>query len=191
MSAEPLLAAFGEAVVVDVPAGATLVVEVVEGRQLADVAIAGLHQGLTRNAAGWARFRRPSLAIELHEGDALLDGDGVPLGRVVEAGGGIDATYPGCWREIYPDGRPGCRDLLADALGVARASLPGVLSAFGAPARLADGGIHGWESADAEPGRRIALRAEVPLRAAVSACPDDEIPGTVRGTLRIAVEGER
>ena len=37
---------------------------------------------------------------------------------------------PGCWREIYDDGRPGCRDLISEALGVKRRELTGMLSFF-------------------------------------------------------------
>jgi hypothetical protein len=179
---------FGRAVAVDVPAGHDLVVAVAAGRQLADVCVAGLHQGLTRNAAGWRRFGRPSLALWLLPGDELVDGDARPIMRVEACpDAGLDAAYPGCWSELHPDGRPGCRDLLAAALGVPRAGLPGVLSAFGAAPRVGPDGLHGWEAADAPPGAAFTLRALRDCRAAVSACPDDGIPGTIRGRLEVAV----
>jgi len=179
---------FGSAVAVEVPAGASLAVTVARGRQVADIAVTGLHQGLTRNAAGWRRFGRPSLALWLVQGDRLLDGDGRPLMEVAEAPpGSLDAAYPGCWREIYPDGRDGCRDLLADALGLTRAALPGILSAFGAAPRLADGGVHGWEGVAAAPGTRVVLTALRWCRVAVSACPDDGIPGAVPGAVSVAL----
>ena len=38
----------------------------------------------------------------------------------------IDAMLPGCWRELYPDRRPGCRDLISAALGIERRDLRGL-----------------------------------------------------------------
>jgi hypothetical protein len=181
--------AAGEAVAVDVPAGARLRVTVSEGRQLADLAPAGFHQGLTRNVAGWRRHGRPSLALGLGEGDELVDGDARPLMRIVAGPGPgqVDVAYPGCWRELYDDRRPGCRDLIAEALGIPRAALGGVVSLFGAPPRLEDGALHGWEGVAARPGSELLLEAVVPCRVAVSACPDDGIPGVVPGSLRVDV----
>lgn len=190
MTSTPVRVGFGRAARIDVPRGARLVVTVAEGRQVADITVLGLHQGMTRNAAGWRRFHRPSLAVALGPGDGLLDGDARVLAVVDEAPAGqLDAVYPGCWREIHPDGRAGCRDLLAQALGIPRAVLPGVLSAFGTPARLADGGVHGWEGVAAERGSRVVIHAHADLVAAVSACPDDAIPGAVPGTLELSLEG--
>ena len=179
----------GEALAVDVPAGARLRVAVSAGRQLADLAPAGFHQGLTRNVAGWRRYARPSLALGLGDGDELVDGDARPLMRVVSGPGPgqVDIAYPGCWSELYPDGRPGCRDLIAAALGIARADLGGVVSLFGAPPRLEDGALHGWEGVAARPGSELVLEALVGCRVGVSACPDDGIPGVVPGRLSVEV----
>lgn len=181
--------AAGEAVAVEVPAGARLRVAVSEGRQLADLAPAGFHQGLTRNVAGWRRFARPSLALGLEDGDELVDGDARPLMRIVSGPGAgqVDVAYPGCWSELYPDGRPGCRDLIAAALGIPRAALGGVVSLFGAPPRVEAGALHGWEGVAARPGSELVLEAVVDSRVAVSACPDDGIPGVVAGRLSVEV----
>ncbi len=179
----------GGASAVSVSAGDVLAVEVLEGCQLVDLAPAGFHQGLTRNAAGWRRFHRPSIALGLLEGDELLDGDGAPLMRLIAGPGPgqIDLLYPGCWSELYSDGRPGCRDLIAHALGIPRASLGGVVSVFGATPLVSDGGVHGWEGAVAAPGSSIRLEALVNCRVAISACPDDGIPGHTGGRLGIDV----
>lgn len=179
----------GGATAVDVPAGGLLEVRVLAGTQLVDLAPRGFHQGLTRNAAGWRRFGRPSIALGLAEGDELLDGDGAPLMRLVEGPGPgqVDLLYPGCWSELYPDGRPGCRDLIARELGIPRGALGGVVSAFGATPRIADGGVHGWEGTAAEPGAHLVLEALVDCRVAVSACPDDGIPGHAGGRLGVEV----
>ncbi len=179
----------GGVTAVDVPPGAVLELTVVEGRQMLDLCPAGFHQGLTRNQAGWRRFGRPSLALGLVDGDELLDGDGAALMRLVASPGPgpVDVLYPGCWSELYPDGRPGCRDLIAGALGIPRGSLGGVISAFGATPTVSDGGFHGWESTVATPGMTLALEALVACRVAVSACPDDGIPGHDGGTLAVTV----
>lgn len=179
----------GEGARVHVPAGSVLEVAVVSGTQLVDLAPRGFHQGLTRNAAGWRRFGRPSVAMGLAIGDALLDGEGAPLMRLVSGPGPgqIDLLYPGCWSELYPDARPGCRDLIARELGIPRASLGGVVSAFGATPRVSDGGVHGWEGTVAAAGAALALEAVVDCDVAVSACPDDGIPGHAGGVLGITV----
>ena len=179
----------GGATAVRVPPGGVLEVTVLEGHQMLDLAPAGFHQGMTRNAAGWRRFGRPSLALGLVDGDELLDGDGVPLMRLVASPGPgqVDVLYPGCWRELYPDLRPGCRDLISQALGIPRARLGGVISAFGATPRVEDGGFHGWEATVAAPGLSLALEAMVECHVAVSACPDDGIPGHVGGRLGVTV----
>lgn len=179
---------YGTATAVVVPRGALLVVSVGEGRQVADLAVDGMEQALTRNAAGWRRFGRPSLALSLTSGDALVDGDGAVILVVEEPGpGALDACYPGCWSELYPDGRPGCRDLLAAALDSPRRALGGVISAFGAVPRLEHGGLHGWEGVACRPGDRLTLRATRDCRVAVSACPDDGIPGADPGRLDVHV----
>ena len=181
--------AVGEATLAEVPAGASLVVSVVEGRQLADLAPAGFHQGLTRNVAGWRRFGRPSLALGLADGDELVDGDARALMRLVAGPGPdhVDIAYPGCWSELYPDRRAGCRDLIAAALGIPRAALGGVVSAFGAAPRTEGGGLHGWEGVVARPGSSLVLEALADCLVAVSACPDDGIPGALAGRLSVEV----
>lgn len=181
--------AAGAGAVAEVPGGARLRVAVVAGRQVADLAPAGFHQGLTRNLAGWRRFGRPSLALGLADGDVLVDGDGRPLMTVVSGPGPgqVDVAYPGCWRELYPDRRPGCRDLIAAALGIRRADLGGVVSLFGAPPRLEDGALHGWEGVAAAPGSAIVLEAVAGCRVGVAACPDDGIPGAEPGRLSVEV----
>lgn len=179
----------GEATAVGVPAGGVLEVRVLSGCQLVNLAPRGFHQGLTRNAAGRRRFGRPSIALGLAVGDALLDGDGAPLMRLVAGPGPgqVNLLYPGCWSELYADGRPGCRDLIARELGIPRAALGGVVSAFGATPRVSDGGVHGWEGTAAAPGAALRMEGLVDCRVAISACPDDGIPGHDGGRLGIDV----
>ncbi len=180
---------FGRGTLVRVEPGALLTVTVLAGRQLFDLCPEGFHQAMTRNVAGWRRFGRPSLALSLESGDALVDGEGTPL-LVVEwepAAGEVDVAYPGCWRELYPDRRPGCRDLIADALGLPRALLGGVVSVFGSEPRVGSAALHGWEGVSARPGARAAFRAARACTIAISACPDDGIPGVEPGLLGIEV----
>jgi len=179
----------GTALAFDVPSGRSLRLVVRDGAPVVDLAVSGMHPALTRNIAGARRFGRPSLALWLCAGDTLVDGDARPIAVIDEdpGEGQVDVAYPGCWRELYPDGRQGCRDLLAGALGIERRSLPGVISLFGATPRLADGGLHGWEGVAARPGDALELRALEPFRVAVSGCPDDDIPGASGGTVVVEI----
>ncbi len=150
-----------------------------DGGQGGDVSFAGFDQALTRNINGWDRYGKPWLVLWVEEGMSLVDGDGE---RVLSVGpsrgpGHIDITYAGCWSGIYSDRRPGCRELISEALGIERRQLTGMLSFF--LAGRVDGGVYkGFtEPATVKPGDFVSFRCLREVSVAVSACPDDSIPG--------------
>ena len=122
---------------------------------------------------------------------SLFDGDGEP---VLEVGpsrgpGHLDVTYPGCWSGIYPDRRPGCQELVAGALGLGRRELTGMLSFFLA-GDVENGVYRGFsQEAEVSPGDFVSFRALRRIPVAVSACPDDQVPGWRPAALELEVRG--
>lgn len=181
-----------EASRLELDAGDVLRIESPDGGQGGDMSFVGFDQSVTRNAAGWERFGKPWLLYTAEPGSKLYDGDAKPLMLVGEkrGDGDNDIMYPGCWAEIYPDRRPGCRDLISAALGIERSELRGMLS-FMVNATAADDGYHGLAHTVVQPGDFVSFQALEPLLAAVSACPDDELPGWRPARLLATVEGGR
>ena len=106
----------------DLGAGETIVISTVKGGQGGDLSFPGFDQALTRNINGWERFGEPWLVFAADPGMRLYDGEGRRCFEVGECvgDGRNDIMYPGCWSELYEDGRQGCRDLIAGALGIER-----------------------------------------------------------------------
>jgi uncharacterized protein YcgI (DUF1989 family) len=98
----------------------------------------------------------------------LYDGDGTPFVEV-HSDLRLDIVYRGCWREMYADRRPGCRDLLSTALGVERRELTGMASFFVKCAVDEDGYV--FSDLSIQPSDYLVLRALRPVTLAVSACP--------------------
>lgn len=173
----------------ELEAGDLLRIESPEGGQGGDMSFLGFDQSVTRNATGWERFGKPWLVYTADPGTKLYDGDAKAMMSVEEkrGAGDNDIMYPGCWAEIYPDRRPGCRDLVSAALGIDRTELRGMLS-FMVGAEACEDGYHGLAHTVVEPGDFVSFRALEPLVAAVSACPDDELPGWRAAPLRVTVE---
>jgi len=148
-----------------------------QGGQGGDFTFVGFDQALSRNINGWEKFGTVKVTFYAEPGMKLYDGDGTPFVEVVEVHSAlrVDIVYPGCWREIYADGRPGCRDLLSEALGVERKELTGMASFWAACEVDEDGYM--FSNLDIQPGDYLVLRAIRPLTLAVSACPDDTLPG--------------
>lgn len=162
-----------------------------DGHQGGDLSFPGFDQSLTRNINGWERFGRPKLIFAADPGTKLYDGDGQAVFEMGDATPGLwsDIMYPGCWSELYPDGRPGCRDLLAQALGVSRRSLPGVLSFF-ANIEEIDREGYGFGPMKTKPGDFISLMALMDTQLAITACPDDTIEGVTPSYVIVEVSGE-
>lgn len=188
MTAHELVIESGTGERVDLAAGETLVISTPDGAQGGDFSFPGFDQALTRNINGWKRFGKPWLVFSADEGMRLYDGDGDAVFEVGECvgDGRNDIMYPGCWSEIYEDGRPGCRDIIAAALGMERRELTGMLSFF-VNATADSEAYRGLAEVALKPGDHITLRALRDTPAAVSACPDTAIPGWRAGTLKLEV----
>jgi uncharacterized protein YcgI (DUF1989 family) len=180
----------GEARAVQLAAGELLTVSSPEQGQGGDLSFPGFDQALTRNINGFERFGRPWLVFAADPGMSLYDGDGRAVLEVGECRteGSNDIMYPGCWSGIYEDGRPGCRELISEALGIGRAELTGMLSFF-VTADADPEGYRGLGPCEVRPGDFVSFRALVPTPVAVSACPDDRIEGWRMGPLRLTVAG--
>ncbi len=146
-----------------------------EGGQGGDLTFLGFDQSLTRNINGWEKWGNLKITFYADPGMKLYDGDGVPYLEVVEVNSDlrVDIMYPGCWREIYEDRRPGCRDLLSEALGVERKELTGMAS-FLVKCRVDEDGYM-FSAVDSRPGDYLTLKALRPVTLAVSTCPDTEL----------------
>ena len=147
-----------------------------EGGQGGDFTFLGFDQALTRNMNGFEKFGNAlKLTFYADAGMKLYDGDGVPHLEVVDVHSDlrVDIMYPGCWREIYEDGRLGCRDLLSEVLGVERKQLTGMAS-FLVKCSVDDDG-YVFSEVDSEPGDYLTLKALRPVTLAISTCPDTEL----------------
>ena len=158
-----------------------------DGGQGGDFTFLGFDQALTRNINGWEKFQSVKVTFYADPGMKLYDGDGTPFVEVVEVHSDlrVDIVYPGCWREIYADRRPGCRDLLSEALGVERKELTGLASFFVKCDVDEDGYM--FSDLNIQPGDYLVLRALRPVTLAVSACPDDTLPGIKPSDLVVEV----
>lgn len=159
-----------------------------EGGQCGDFTFIGFDQSLTRNINGWEKFGKVKLTFYADAGMKLYDGDGVPYLEVVEVNSDhrVDIMYPGCYREIYDDGRPGCRDLLSEALGIKRQDIKGMASYWVTCEVDEDGYMFG--PLDIKEGDYLLLKALRPVSFAVSACPDDTLPGSKQASLVVEVQ---
>ena len=174
----------GRAVAVDLLAGQQLRVTTPDGLQCGDLSFVGLSTSLSRNINGFARFGRPVMAFHLEPGEVLVDTGGAPVLELVERSGEgrIDVMMPGCWSGIYPDGRPGCQDLIGTALGTDRAGLSGMIS-FWVTSTVSDDYYDALSDSAMAPGDSFVVVARRDVRVGVSACPDEEIPGLPGGHL--------
>ena len=180
---------WGKASVFTLTAGDRLVITAVDGGQGGDLSFVGFDQALTRNIIGWRRYGEPRVVFHADEGMPLVDGEGTEFLEVSEtnAAGRCDIMLPGCWRELYPDHRPGCRDLIAEALGIERRAITGMLSFFSYTSSDAES-YNGLVGGPIEPGDYCSFRARRAVSVAVSACPDDRISGWTPGRLHVAVD---
>lgn len=178
----------GSGTAVDLKAGERLTIESPHGDQGGDLSFLEFDQALTRNVNGWATFGRAKLIYHVTEGMLLVDGGGETVMRVGPARGitSTDVMLPGCWAELYPDGRPGCRDLVSGALGIPRSQLKGMLSFF-TTCRADPDGLDALLGGTIEPGDFVSFDAVRDVRVAVTACPDVQIAGWREGPLRVQV----
>ncbi|MCB0857712.1 MAG: DUF1989 domain-containing protein [Solirubrobacterales bacterium] len=163
-------------------------IETPDGSQGGDFSFPGFDQALTRNKLGWKRFKRPWLVYSALPGDSLFDAHGEATFELtsLQGEGVADIMYPGCWDEVYEDRRPGCQDLISEALEIERSELAGMLSFF-VGYSADDIAYRGLAGVDLQAGDHLEFRALRPVTCAVSACPDLDISGWRRGSLIVTV----
>ncbi len=173
---------------IEVKKGDVVRISTPEGHQWGDLSFPGFSQALTRNISGWERFGRAKLVFWADPGTKLYDGDGTPVFEMGDATPGLktDIMYGGCYRELYPDGRAGCRDLLASAMGLSRRDMPGVLSFFASTGEI-DGEGYSFGPVTAPPGSYVTLKALLDTPLAITACPDDSWEGVSATSLIVEV----
>ena len=187
-STDPVRVDHGTARRFELAPGERIRIATPDGGQGGDFSFIGFDQAVTRNAIGWQLYGKPWLAFSADPGSKLYDGDGEPVLEVTAANGDgrNDIMYPGCWSGVYEDGRPGCRDLISEALGIERRELTGMLSFF--INHTVEGDCYrGLGEVSLSPGDHIELGAVRACVCAVSACPDTEIPGWTAGPLEVTV----
>jgi uncharacterized protein YcgI (DUF1989 family) len=168
--------------------GETIKIATPDGGQGGDFSFIGFDQAVTRNVNGFRKYGRPWLVYSADPGMVLCDGDGVPMMEVgpTVGDGRNDIMYPGCWTDVYADGRPGCRDLISGALGIDRKELTGMLSFF-INHEVTDEVYKGLGAVSLSPGDYVSFKALEPVVAAVSACPDIDIEGWTAGPLEVTI----
>lgn len=162
-----------------------------KGGQWGDFTFIGFDQSLTRNKNGWEKFGEIKLTFYAEAGMKLYDGEGIPYLEVMEVNscGRVDIMYPGCFREVYADGRPGCRDLLSEALGIERKDITG-MATFWVTCEVDEEGYM-FKPLDIKAGDYLLLKALRSVDLAVSACPDDTMAGVKPSSLVVEIKTEQ
>ena len=179
----------GSATRIDLAAGDLLVIVSPDGKAAGDLTFLGFDPALTRDIVGFERWGLPvRIPFTLRATESMYDGAGEPHLRIesLDANGEIDALLPGCRRALYPDGRPGCRDLIPEALGVPVTRLTGMVS-FWCTTTATPEYYDPFGTQDEKPGASLAVRALRPVTVGVSACPDTLIWTEAERILELTV----
>lgn len=171
----------------DLHKGDAVIISTPNGGQVSDVTFIGFDQAMSRNVNGWRRYNVPKIATRFEEGDVLVDGDRNPILRLVRnrSSAGHDLLFPGCWKELYNDGRPGCRDVLSGLFGVERQHLPSMATMF---MEVRDFQI---VPTPARAGDSVELEALCDVKIGLTACPDDIECNSKPGNIEVAVNPPR
>lgn len=169
--------------------GDRLTVTTPDARSGGDLTFPWFDRGITRNAIGYQRYGSPpKLPFHLRAGEALHDTEGEAVLVLEEntSQGEIDLMLPGCRRATYPDGRDGCRELVAAALGIGVREVTGMASFWENTSATADY-YDPFGPKNERPGDSFTLRALGPVEVAVSSCPDTRMRTTPGGFLEVTV----
>ncbi len=174
----------GNGMLVDMRKGDRALVKTVSGGQVSDLTFIGFDQAMTRNVNGWRRFNEPRLVTKFDEGDVLVDGDLKPVLRIVKnnSSASHDLLFPGCWRELYSDGRRGCRDILSDFFHIERRNLPSMATMFMEVKELK------IVPSPAKLGDFVELEALRDVVVGLTACPDDAECNSKPGDIEVTVK---
>ncbi len=171
---------------VDLKKADRMIVKTVDGGQVSDMTFIGFDQAMTRNFNGWRRYNAPKLATSLVEGDALVDGDLNSVLHLVKShsSAGHDLLFPGCWRELYDDGRLGCRDILSELFKVERKNLPHMATWFMDVKEMR------IVPSTGRPGDHVELEALRDVVVGLTACPDNVECNSRGGDIEVTVESD-
>lgn len=178
----------GSAARFELGAGERLTVSTPDARSGGDLTFPWFDRGITRNVAGYQRYGAPpKLPFHLRPGEALHDTEGTAVLLLEEntSLGEIDLMLPGCRRATYPDGRDGCRELVAEALRIPVREVTGMAS-FWENTSVTPDYYDPFGPKNERPGDSFTLRALRPVVVAVSACPDTRMRTTPGGFLEVA-----
>ena len=156
------------------------------GGQVSDLTFIGFDQAMSRNVNGWRRYNAPKIVTRFEEGDVLVDGERNPMVHLVRnrSSAGHDLLFPGCWKELYKDGRLGCRDILSMLFGVERGVLPSMATMF---MEVRDLRI---VPSPAQPGDSVDLGILHDVTLGLTACPDDTECNSKSGSIKVTIKGQ-
>lgn len=103
--------------------GDLIKIESIHGGQLADLTFHSYSQCLTID-----HLR----SVKLKRGDHVYDKYEKPVLNVMElhTDSMVNILFPGCRKEVYSNGRKGCRDLLAEVFEIPKEDLPPTINLF-------------------------------------------------------------
>ena len=155
----------GEAVKLELKSKEKLKIITPLGGQVADMTFLSFSQSLTRN------FNR---TVKLEENMILYDNNcnGILKLTKKKTDSNIDLLFPGCFKEIYKDHRPGCRDMLSKVFNVKRSELPDVVSFF-MDVKVSENGKLEILPSSARGGDYVVLECLRDVVVGVTCCPDD------------------
>jgi uncharacterized protein YcgI (DUF1989 family) len=139
------------------------------GGQVAELAFRDYEPGTTRGFNGLKTYGEVRQILRAKEGSVFINGNGEHVLKIVEdrSHGGHDLLFPGCKKEIFQGKKPGCRDMLADTLGIPRRSLPSTIGLF---MDVEDFRIVPSRS---RAGDYLVLEALQEVRIGITSCADD------------------
>lgn len=167
--------------------GDHLTVRTPDARSGGDLSFPWFDRGITRNVIGYERYGAPpKLPFHLRPGEAMHDTEGRAVLLLEENTGlgEIDVMLPGCRRATYPDGRDGCRELVAAALGIPVREVTGMASFWENTSATADY-YDPFGPKNERPGDSFTVRALRPVVVAVSSCPDTRMRTRPGGWLEV------
>ncbi|MCD4524040.1 DUF1989 domain-containing protein [Nocardioides sp. cx-173] len=175
----------GHATRFDLAVGDRLTVTTPDARSGGDLTFPWFDRGITRNVIGYERYGAPpKLPFHVRPGETLHDTEGTAVLLLEEntSLGEIDIMLPGCRRATYADGRAGCRELVAAALGIPVREVTGMASFWENTTATADY-YDPFGPKNERPGDSFSVLALRPVSVAVSSCPDTRIRTVPGGCL--------
>jgi uncharacterized protein YcgI (DUF1989 family) len=155
------------------------------GGQTSDLSFRGLSQAITREKAGFEKYRKPRMVLRLKMGAILYDANYRPTLKLVDSNTDEhDFLWPGCSKEMfrtfYGIEKEGCRDLLKRALKIGEKNNMDVVSFF-----MYMGENYEILPSKAKAGDYVTLKALRRVKVGVTACPDDLLANPTPNRIKI------